>query len=36
MGINEFDTSELPAGAYFWQVITPTDGLVKAGKVVKM
>jgi hypothetical protein len=36
LGINEFDTTHLPAGAYFWQVSTRTEGVVKSGKLVKM
>jgi hypothetical protein len=36
LGINEFDTAHLPAGAYFWQVSTRTEGVVKSGKLVKM
>ncbi len=36
LGINELDTLAMPAGAYFWQVSTSTDGVVKVGKVVKM
>ena len=36
VGINELDTSVWPTGAYFWRLSTATDGVIKAGKVVKM
>jgi PKD domain len=36
LGINELEVGHLPAGAYFWQVSTRTEGVVKSGKLVKM
>jgi PKD repeat protein len=36
LGINELDAGHLPAGTYFWQVSTRTEGVVKSGKLVKM